>query len=154
MSAYCATKAGVEAMCNSLRNEVAHLGVDVATIHPTWIDTDMVREGEGSLRSFQRLHAAMRPPFKRTYPVDRAVRDIVAGFERRRRRICTPPFVQVAHVLRPLLTTVLIERDMRAAAPEIQRLFEEDAAQRGEASASVSDRIARQLSGERDRAGV
>ena len=44
MSAYCATKAAVEAMANSVRTEVAHHGVDVATIHPTWIDTDMVRE--------------------------------------------------------------------------------------------------------------
>ena len=54
MSAYCATKAGVEAMANSLRIEVAHHGVNVATIHPTWIDTDMVRETD-DLPTFQLL---------------------------------------------------------------------------------------------------
>ena len=60
-------------MCNSLRNEVSHLGVDVGTIHPSWIDTDMVREGDETQRSFQRLRDSMKEPFKRTYPLERAV---------------------------------------------------------------------------------
>src|SRR5438874_624163 len=70
LSAYAATKAGVEAMCNSLRLELAHRGVDVATIHPSWIDTDMVREANEK-PAFKRLREAMRPPFRRTYPVER-----------------------------------------------------------------------------------
>jgi NAD(P)-dependent dehydrogenase (short-subunit alcohol dehydrogenase family) len=73
MSAYCTTKAGLEAMSNSLRTEVAPYGVDVATIHPAWIGTDPVRGGEGSIRAFRIMRAALRPPFKRTYPVERAV---------------------------------------------------------------------------------
>jgi NAD(P)-dependent dehydrogenase (short-subunit alcohol dehydrogenase family) len=145
MSAYCATKAGVEAMCNSLRNEVAHHGVDVATIHPTWIDTDMVREAEAESRVFEVLRGTLRPPFKKTYPVERAAKDIVAGFERRRRRICVPPFMYAAHALRPLLTTPLFERDSRASAPELERRFEQDAAERGAAAASASPRIVRQV---------
>jgi NAD(P)-dependent dehydrogenase (short-subunit alcohol dehydrogenase family) len=145
MSAYCATKAGVEAMSNSLRIEVAQYGVDVATIHPSWIDTDMVREGEGSMRAFQILRGALRPPFKRTYPVERAVRDIVAGIEQRRRRICTPRFVYAAHALRPLLTTPIIERDLLAAAPEMERAFQQELADRGVEGASVSERVASQL---------
>lgn len=148
MSAYCATKAGVEALCNSLRLEVAQYGVDVATIHPTWIDTDMVREFEGSMRAFQVLRAALRPPFRRTYPVERAAQDIVAGFEQRRRRICTPRFVYAAHALRPLLTTRLIERDLLAAAPEMERAFRQELAERGVEGASVSERVARQLAHE------
>jgi NAD(P)-dependent dehydrogenase (short-subunit alcohol dehydrogenase family) len=151
MSAYCATKAGVEAMSNSLRIEVAEHGVDVATIHPTWIDTDMVREGEGSMRAFQVLRAALRPPFKRTYPVERAVQDIVAGFERRRRRICTPRFVYVAHAIRPLLTTGIVERDQLAAAPEMERAFQQEMAERGVQGASVSQRVADQLAHEPSR---
>jgi NAD(P)-dependent dehydrogenase (short-subunit alcohol dehydrogenase family) len=145
MSAYAASKAGVEAMCNSLRTEVAHLGVDVGSIHPTWIDTDMVREGEGSQRAFLRLREAMRPPFKRTYPVERAVADIVAGFEQRRRRICTPRFVALAHVLRPVLTSAIFERDLVAAAPEMASIFEQEIAERGVEAASVSDRVVAQL---------
>jgi NAD(P)-dependent dehydrogenase (short-subunit alcohol dehydrogenase family) len=144
MSAYCATKAGVEAMSNALRIEIAHHGVDVGTIHPTWIDTEMVREGEES-RAHVMLRAALRPPFKKTYPVERAVRDIVEGFEQRRRRICTPKFVYAAHVARPLLATRVMERDSLAAAPEMERAFQQELAERGLEGASVSDRTARQL---------
>ena len=43
MSAYSATKAGVEALGDSLRGEVKHLGVDVGVAYYSWIDTDMVR---------------------------------------------------------------------------------------------------------------
>jgi NAD(P)-dependent dehydrogenase (short-subunit alcohol dehydrogenase family) len=142
MSAYSATKAGVEAMSNSLRIEVAQYGVDVATIHPSWIDTDMVREGDGSMRAFQVLRAAMRPPFKKTYPVERAVTDIVNGFEQRRRRICTPRFVHAAHALRPLLTTRIFERDLLVAAPEMERAFQQELAERGAEGASLSERVA------------
>jgi NAD(P)-dependent dehydrogenase (short-subunit alcohol dehydrogenase family) len=150
-SAYSATKAGVEAMSNALRVEVAHLGVQVCTIHPTWIGTDMVREAEGSLRAYTRLRQAMRPPFKRTLPVEQAVSDIVSGFERRQRRICSPRYMQVAHLLRPALTTRLFERDWRAAAPDINRLFAEDIQSRGAEGAAVSERIARQLAQPRAR---
>jgi NAD(P)-dependent dehydrogenase (short-subunit alcohol dehydrogenase family) len=133
MSSYSASKAGVEAMCNALRIELAHHGVDVATIHPTWIDTEMVREGQRELRAYQRLRAVMRPPFKKTYPVERAARDIADGFDKRARRICTPPFVRVAHLLRPALTTRVFERELFTAAPDMERLFAEQVAEEGSA---------------------
>jgi NAD(P)-dependent dehydrogenase (short-subunit alcohol dehydrogenase family) len=145
MSAYAATKAGVEAMSNSLRTEVAQHGVDVATIHPTWIDTDMVRDGIESSRPFQILRAAMRWPLKKTYPVDRAVTDIVRGFEQRKRRICVPPFMQALHALRPLLTTGLMERDQLKVAAEMERAYQDEIADRGVEGAAASDRIAGQL---------
>jgi NAD(P)-dependent dehydrogenase (short-subunit alcohol dehydrogenase family) len=145
LSAYAATKAGVEAMCNALRVEVAHQGVDVATIHPIWLNTDMVREAEASQKAYQRLRQAMRPPFSRTRSVEQAVQDIVAGFEQRSRRIFTPPTMRVGHLIRAATTTRIFERDWRVAAPEIHRLFEAEVSERGLAGASVSDRIGRQL---------
>lgn len=39
---YAASKAGVLAMCNSLRLEVKHLGVGVGTLHPTFFKTPMM----------------------------------------------------------------------------------------------------------------
>jgi hypothetical protein len=51
----------------------------------------------------------------------------------------------MAHVLRPLLTTRLMERDQLAVAPEIERLFEQDLARRGAAAASVSHRVEEQI---------
>jgi hypothetical protein len=108
----------------------------------------MVREGEDT-RAFRILRSALRPPFKRTYPVERAVKDIVAGFEQRRRRICVPKFVYIAHALRPLLTTPIMERDQLAIAPEMERAFRQDLAERGVEGASASDRVADQVARER-----
>jgi NAD(P)-dependent dehydrogenase (short-subunit alcohol dehydrogenase family) len=151
-SAYCASKSGVEAMANALRLEVAHLGVDVGTIHPTWIDTDMVRDGDEN-PAFARLRAAFRPPFARTYPVEQAATLIADGIERRSRRICVPGFVRLAHALRPLLTTRLFERDERRVAPEVVAVFREMTAARGPLGASVSTRIAAQQFGVHPAAG-
>jgi NAD(P)-dependent dehydrogenase (short-subunit alcohol dehydrogenase family) len=147
MSAYCATKAGVEAMCDSLRAEVAHHGVDVASIHPGWIDTDMVREGDESMRSFQVLRASMAPPLNKTYPVSRAARDIARGFARRRPRICTPWYVQAGHALRPLLNTRLLARDQFRVAPEMEEAFRAQSSAQGSAGASMSARVSELLAG-------
>jgi short-subunit dehydrogenase len=132
-------------MCNALRIELAPHGVAVGTIHPTWTDTEMVREADREHLAYRRLRAAMRPPFKKTYPVERVARDIADGFDNRARRICTPSFVRVAHVLRAALTTSLFERDLVRAAPEIERLFAEQAAERGRLETSVSERVAARM---------
>ena len=145
MSAYSASKAGLEAMCNSLRIELADHGVAVGTIHPSWIDTPMVREGHAELRAFQRLRAALAPPFNRTYPVEKAARDIADGFDRRATRICTPGFVRAAHVMRAALTTRPFQRDLVAAAPDIERLFAEQVSKRGRRETSASERVAARL---------
>jgi NAD(P)-dependent dehydrogenase (short-subunit alcohol dehydrogenase family) len=145
VSAYSASKAAVEAMCNSLRIELAHHGVAVGTIHPSWIDTPMVREANGELRAYQRLRAALRPPFNKTYPVEKAARDIADGFDRRASRICTPKFVRAAHVVRAALTTRVFARELVAAAPEIEQLFAEQVGERGRLETSVSERVAARL---------
>jgi len=145
MSAYSASKAGVEAMCNSLRIELAHHGVAVATIHPSWIDTPMVREGDGELRAFQRMRAAIAPPFNKTYPVERAAREIADGFDKRASRICTPKFVRAAHVVRAALPTRPFQRGLVDAAPDIERLFAEQVSELGRRETSVSERVASRL---------
>lgn len=43
MTAYCASKSGVEAFAHSLRAEVAYKGVKVGVGYLSWTDTDMVR---------------------------------------------------------------------------------------------------------------
>jgi NAD(P)-dependent dehydrogenase (short-subunit alcohol dehydrogenase family) len=145
MSAYSASKAGVEAMCNALRIEVAHRGVAVGTIHPTWIDTEMVREGEREQPGFERLRAALKPPFRKTYPLDRAAREIADGFDRRARRICTPRFVWLAHALRAAATTRVFERDLVAAVPDMERIFEQQVAEHGALHSSLGERERRRL---------
>lgn len=144
ISAYTATKAGVEAMCNSLRLEVGHLGVDVASVHPSFIDTDMVRDTEGKPAA-DVVRDTLPEPFRRSYPVERAAADIARGFERRKRRICTPWFAQLLHVARPVLATRLLERRALAVAPDFERLFEQEIAQRGVEVASLGERAVEQL---------
>ena len=52
MAAYAASKAAVEQFANCLRLEVAHKGVKVGSVHPGWIDTDLVRDQRKDLKTF------------------------------------------------------------------------------------------------------
>jgi NAD(P)-dependent dehydrogenase (short-subunit alcohol dehydrogenase family) len=140
LSAYAASKAGVEAFANSLRTEVAHQGVRVGVLHPTWIATDMVRDGDEGTAWFQRLRESLRPPFAKTYPVESIVGPVADAFEKRQRKVFLPGFVRVAHVARPLLQTRLLERDQLKAAPDIRRHFAEQAEREGGRSAALGPR--------------
>ena len=54
MSSYSASKAGAESLVRAVRQEVGFRGVDVGAIHPSWIDTDLVRESELDLAELPR----------------------------------------------------------------------------------------------------
>jgi NAD(P)-dependent dehydrogenase (short-subunit alcohol dehydrogenase family) len=140
MSAYAASKAGVEAFSDSLRIEVAHQGVDVGTIHPTWIATDMVTEGDEDSEAFRRLREAIPPPFSKTYPLEAIVGPLVDGIAARRDRICLPGFVRLAHVLRPALRSAVFERQTRVVAPGMREAFAAQAEQVGAHRASAGRR--------------
>ncbi|GAA2240685.1 short-chain dehydrogenase [Streptomyces ruber] len=82
MTAYCASKSGVEAFAHSLRGEVGHKGVGVGIGYLSWTDTDMVRgaDQDGVMRE---LRQRLPWPTNRTYPLGPAVDRLVAGIERR-----------------------------------------------------------------------
>lgn len=136
MSAYAATKAGVEALGDSLRGEVAHLGVDVGVAYYSWIDTEMVRGADGHpAGGFMR--SKMKGPAGKTYTVEQAGEATAAGIEARARRIVVPGGFRAVLVGRMLMGR-LSELSSRRDAPEFIRLMEEEAARRGaEASAPV-----------------
>ena len=87
LASYAASKAGVEMLALAYRQEVAHLGVTVGLVHPSWIDTDLVRGAEADLPSFQDLRARLPYPGNVTTSVDRAAAAIVDGLVRRRSRV-------------------------------------------------------------------
>ncbi|MEE3922272.1 SDR family NAD(P)-dependent oxidoreductase [Micromonospora sp. BRA006-A] len=60
MAAYCASKAGVEQFGNAVRLELAHRGVAVGTAHPSWVDTDLVREAPPTCRPSPRRWRSCR----------------------------------------------------------------------------------------------
>ncbi|MEU7635545.1 MULTISPECIES: SDR family oxidoreductase [unclassified Streptomyces] len=82
MSAYCASKSGVEAFAHSLRAEVGFKGVRVGVGYLSWTDTDMVR-GADREDLMRELRSRLPWPSNKTYPLGPAVDRIVAGIERR-----------------------------------------------------------------------
>lgn len=125
MSAYAASKAAAEAMCDSWRIELAHHGVDVTCIHPLWVSTPMVERGRDSL-AFARLRRGMAAPLRKETPLDQAAPLIADGILARRRRVFVPGWVRWIFALRAALHTRPFERDQLAAAPELEPLFLED----------------------------
>jgi NAD(P)-dependent dehydrogenase (short-subunit alcohol dehydrogenase family) len=97
LASYAATKAGVEMLALAYRQEVAHLGVTVGLVHPSWIDTDLVRGAEADIPSFQELRRRLPYPGNVTTSVDRTAAAIVDGLVRRRSRVYVPRAVVVAN---------------------------------------------------------
>jgi NAD(P)-dependent dehydrogenase (short-subunit alcohol dehydrogenase family) len=97
MASYAASKAGVEMLALAYRQEVAHLGVTVGLVHPSWIDTDLIRGAEEDLPSFQDLRRRLPYPGNVTTSVDRAAAAIVNGLVHRRSRVYVPRAVIVAN---------------------------------------------------------
>jgi len=125
MSAYAASKAAAEAMCDSWRIELAHHGVAVTCIHPLWVTTPLVERGRES-RAFARLRQAMAGPLGRETPLDVAALLIAEGILARRRRVFVPGWVRWLFALRSLLHTLPFERDQLAAAQELEALYLDD----------------------------
>jgi NAD(P)-dependent dehydrogenase (short-subunit alcohol dehydrogenase family) len=97
MASYAASKAGVEMLALAYRQEVAHLGVTVGLVHPSWIDTDLIRGAEADLPSFRELRGRLPYPGNVTTSVDRTAAAIVNGLTRRRSRVYVPRAVVVAN---------------------------------------------------------
>lgn len=93
MGAYSATKAGVEALANSLRPEIAHTGTKVGCAYFGFIDTDMVRKGfetDAGREAADRM-GLVGP--NHAIPVSKAGKAIVRAIESRARRAYAPRWV-------------------------------------------------------------
>lgn len=113
LSSYTASKAGVEALSDSLRQELAAEGVGVGCAYFGFIDTDMVREAFAHPSTEPGL--SMLPSyFRRPAPVEEAVGAIVEGVLRRRSRIWAPRYVGPALMLRGILQPLTEWRTKRS----------------------------------------
>lgn len=122
VSAYAASKAAVEAMCNAWRIELAAHGVRVGALHASWITTALVSEG-AMHPGFVRLRRAAPSLLNRETTPEAAARRIADGIQRRQRQLWVPGWVRVLHWLRVLLHTQAGERELLRAAPEIEALY-------------------------------
>ncbi|MET7418524.1 SDR family oxidoreductase [Dactylosporangium sp. NPDC005555] len=124
MAPYCASKAGVEHFGNALRLEVAHHGVRVGTAHPSWIDTDLVRDAQDDMPAFRETLRRLPPPLGSTTSVQRCAAAFVAGIEHRRRKVFVPRSVAVVYWLRTFvnsrLSELVVERQARASVPAME----------------------------------
>ncbi|MCB9562464.1 MAG: SDR family NAD(P)-dependent oxidoreductase [Kofleriaceae bacterium] len=110
MGAYCASKAAVEALGNSLRTELAHTGARVGVAYFGEIDTDMTARGFGTRAA---AAAGRFGPFTRAAPLATAVDALERGLARRSRTIWAPGFVGPLLPVRALIQRVVDVRMRR-----------------------------------------
>jgi NAD(P)-dependent dehydrogenase (short-subunit alcohol dehydrogenase family) len=135
MSAYSASKAGVEAFADALRTEVGYHGVDVGCAYFSWIDTEMVR-GADRLTAFDKMRKSLKPPLSKTYPVSVAADAVVRGIEGRSKRVMGPGWIRYLQWSRGLLEPIA-RTQANPSIPEIEQLWEAEIAARGAAEASA-----------------
>ncbi|EDY56569.1 MULTISPECIES: SDR family oxidoreductase [Streptomyces] len=125
MASYGASKAGTELLALTYRQEVAHLGITVGLVHPSWINTDLVRGGEADIPSFAAFREKLPYPGNVTTSADRAADAIVNGLVRRRSRVYIPRAVVVVNWAKAVLNSPLAwpwaRRFAARAVPSLER---------------------------------
>ncbi|MGH3658804.1 MAG: SDR family oxidoreductase, partial [Micromonosporaceae bacterium] len=124
LAAYAASKAGVESLGHAYRHEMAPFGVRVGTAHPSWIDTDLVRNAEVDLPAFRKLRAGLPWPANSLTSVHACANAMVRGIEKRSRRVYVPRSVALVNAVRAVLTSpladALIRRQARHLVPRME----------------------------------
>jgi NAD(P)-dependent dehydrogenase (short-subunit alcohol dehydrogenase family) len=133
LASYNVAKAGVEALGNSLRAELRHLGVDVGVAHMTFVDTDMVR-GFDEHPVFGKVRTGI-PLFSKTYPLEFAVDKFTQGIKKRSRVIHVPGWIGALKIVRAVIPHV-IEFGARFNVPKADRAALADVEARGAAASS------------------
>ena len=134
MSSYNASKAGVEAFVRALRQEVGFRGVAAGSIHPSWIDTDLVRDADQDMPSFREARSKLPWPLRSTTSVDDCAKAIVDGFEKRSSRVFVPRGAALTYWLRSLITSDAAERAIAKDAPRMVPQMEREVAALGRSS--------------------
>lgn len=121
MSAYAASKAGVEALANSLRQELAGTGTTVGCGYFTFLDTDMVRNGFQHPVAVELRKDVIRGPFGKVYPVEPAITALADGIENRSRTVMFPKWIKPVAKMRGIGQPLLEKLAGTKAADAIRR---------------------------------
>lgn len=135
MSAYCASKAGVEAFADCLRTEVAPLGVGVGVAYFSWIDTDMVR-GADERPGIGTMRKKISGPMGKTYPLANVADAVTEGVASRARRVLVPGWIRAMLLLRGPLAT-LLDLGGRREVREVEERMLAEIARNGAAATSA-----------------
>jgi NAD(P)-dependent dehydrogenase (short-subunit alcohol dehydrogenase family) len=130
MSAYAASKAGVEQFGNVLRQELVAKKVGVGVAYPCWIDTDMVRDLRADIPTFDRIHGTLPGPLGSYTSVEVCAEAFVDGIARRRRRVFVPRSLAVMQALRSVVISPVGDAKVkRTSKRHLKQLEREMAAQ-------------------------
>ena len=116
LAAYSASKAGVEALGDALRIELASSGARVGVAYFAELDTDMTQRGFGT-KAAEKMKT-LGGPFTRVAPLEVGVNAIERGIARRSRRVVAPSWVGTVLPIRMLaqrLVDVASRRGLDAA---------------------------------------
>jgi hypothetical protein len=102
-ASYAASKAGLEALVDALAVENRAAGVAIGIAHPSWIDTDMLRESESDLPAFAAGRRKLPWPYNVTTDADTCARALAHAVARRSRRVYLPRSVLLIRWVRPML---------------------------------------------------
>jgi NAD(P)-dependent dehydrogenase (short-subunit alcohol dehydrogenase family) len=91
LGAYCAAKAGVEALADSMRAELYSSGARVGVAYFAELDTDMTRRGFGT-KAAEKI-SRRGGPFTRVTPLEVGIDAIERGIANRSRRVVAPRWV-------------------------------------------------------------
>ena len=104
MSAYCASKAGVDALAAVLRVESAHLGVDVGIAYFRFVRTGMVGMVPGVGTDEEE---AKRRPLQQVHTAEQAAATVVDGVERRATTMTLPGWIPALLAARGVVQPLL-----------------------------------------------
>jgi short-subunit dehydrogenase len=125
ISTYAASKIGVEHFGSVLRLEVAHKGVTVGVAHPSWVDTDLMRDQQHDFVSFSRMLRSTPGPLGSVTSVEECAGAFVRGIERRKRKVYVPrslaPLAAVRQLFASPLSDAVMKRQARRMVPALER---------------------------------
>ena len=122
LAPYCASKAGVEALADSLRIELRSSGARVGVAYFGELDTDMTSRGFGT-EAAKRLQVG--GPFARVTPLGVGINAIERGIERRSRQVVAPAWVAAVLPIRMAAQRV-VELATRRGLDETLRIAREE----------------------------
>lgn len=117
LSAYCASKAGVESFAHALQAEVGPRGVAVGVAYLNWTDTDMIR-GLHEHPALHELKSRMPGPARETCSASAVARRLATAAERRSRAVYVPRWLRAVQAGRGTLPP-LVARFSRRRLPEL-----------------------------------
>lgn len=140
-SSYNASKAGAELLVRAARGEVGFRGVDIGAIHPSWIDTDLVRDSEADLPAFRESRSKLPWPVGSTTSVEDCAKAIVDGFEGRAERVFIPKEAKLIYWLRQFITSKIAEKVSSREASKLIPQMEDQVKALGRSGSERTSRI-------------